>query len=365
MKHLLEFSWFSEEKAREIRDSSRRLVRAYAEACDAVEGLKKPWQWVHTKLGIPRPLFVVKAYFKDAVVRHIQITLKRLTLLRLRSYVAERPTADEMRLGIKKTAPPEQVATAEARRSAFLDQREKISGLLKEAWGDIEELDKALSEHKESTSWSINVVVKTVRRLLPVGFAAWFVAQFARLHGMPNWQLALYVGLALLAYHAFAWLALPFHDAGYRKYLLFEGYIGTPTDGLKPMEPCVSELESELFSAFKLRPPLIVSWEELAPLVHYVVLIALVLALWLDLPFDQEARKQVRWIAPSLIVFYLYRLAIVRLFLKVRYSGRSVVEMAAALFHVFDWSTVLEKKDEGETESPEGERQGGSPADGA
>lgn len=340
--------WFQESWAEKVRNAARCLVRAYAESYEAVQTLRQPIQSVMPGgLWTGRRLWVAKPLLRDAVVKHIQVNLERMTSLHLRAYIAKRPTPDEIRLRVKLTAGEEHVARAKAELQTYLDKQHRMAALLGEAEEDVHELSKLVSEHKDFASRAIRTVVSLVRRLLPIGFAGWVIAEFAHFQGMPVWPEIAFSLMMLFGYHVFAWLTLPFHDAGYRKYIYFEGYMGRATDGLDPRFPPVSRLEHSFYNLFDVRPPVVISWDDLLPPLHYLFGILLVVGLVVALPFDAIARVAAGLAGLYFVVIYVRRLTQWWAFINQRYKGRSLVELGVAAFHVFDWSTLVPGHEDG------------------
>src|ERR1700686_2490598 len=101
--------WFTEEWSTDVRDATRRLVRHYAQAVETVDALPKCF-WTIRLSGIRggmRPLCIVKPLLRDAVMEHIRRVLAQTKPLHVRAFVAGRPLPEQMRLGVKKSAPAE------------------------------------------------------------------------------------------------------------------------------------------------------------------------------------------------------------------------------------------------------------------
>lgn len=337
MNKLHELKWFDEQRATEVRDATRELVRLYCEALEAVSALPRPFQRVKfygVRSG-QRPLLVVKSFLRDVVVDHIRTVLRHSALLHLRAFAAARPLPAEVRLGVKRTAEAELVARAEARRAEFLARQQKIAAPLREAAQDIHDLGELIGDEERPGQRALKAVLRLVRRGLPFLWAGWVLAQFDRWSDSPQLQLFFFfVGTAVI-YHLTAWLTLPFHDAGERKYVLFEGYTGKASDGLDPLHPEASRLEKALFKQFGLRPPVVISWETVIPILHYGLICALIVVLWIKLPLAPVARSLAAVFGLVLIVVYLSQLFALWTLLNLRYRDRPIWEIASALLSSF------------------------------
>jgi hypothetical protein len=221
--NLKDLAWFSEAWATNVRNAVRVLVRDYAEAVELVERLSKPIQRVtyHDKLEGDRSVWVVKSLLREAVANHIQAVLRCTALVRILAFCAARPTADELQLPVKITAPPNVIGNAIADRHKFIERQKVIASLLNEAATDIRSLLEATGANGKPGQRLFKAVITGIRRILPFAGAGFVISQFAALSDAPQWQLFAFAALVTIAYHVFAWLTLPFHDAADRQFILF------------------------------------------------------------------------------------------------------------------------------------------------
>jgi len=235
--NLRDLPWFQEAWATNLRDAVRVLVRDYAETVELVEQISKPIQRVtyHDKLGGDRSVWVVKSLLREAVTHHIQAVLRNTALVRIRAFSAARPTAAELQLPVKATAPPNVIANAIAGRHKFVERQKVIASLLNEAAIDISLLLEATGVNGKPGQRLFKAIITAIRRVLPFAWAGVVITQFAALSNAPQWQLFAFAALVTVAYHVFAWMTLPFHDAADRQFILFEGYrarLGDVSDGI-------------------------------------------------------------------------------------------------------------------------------------
>ena len=332
--------------AKEVRDAARYLVNIYAQAGEGVLLLKKPWQFV-TIGGIYsiKNMFVMKPLLREAVLRHIRTNLDAVTPLALRAYRVRHllPKVTSMGLNMK-VATPDAIAKAEAERDARLKEKAVIGSLLDEALDDIASLNAILSRQPLFAARLFRVALNLVRRIAPLALAGWVIAQFKHLRGRPTWQELGFAILVLIAYHLIAWISLPFFNAAYRKFLYLNGYgfMGKPTDGLSPLEPSAKRLEGEFFKLLGQFPPIVVSWDEVIPGLHYVAVIAFVISLAFGLPLDKVVREWVLIFGGLLVYTYVMLLREWWRWIKGRYRDTSFLEIAWALVTTIDWETVLD-----------------------
>jgi hypothetical protein len=150
-------------------------------------------------------------------------------------------------------------------------------------------------------------------------------------------------------------LTLPFHDAGERKYLFFEGYIGRESDGLDPLFPPMSRYEAALFKLFGSKPPIVISWETIIPALHYGLMSVLLIVMLVKLPFTPVALTIASVFASVLIVLYFVEIHNLWTLLKLRYRGRSIGEL---LFSLFSSLNMLKSSNDSEAGGPEGDGAG-------
>lgn len=345
---------YDEKWAKDVRDAARRLVCIYASAIEAVISLRKPWQRVEFRELYSGKMFVVKPLLRDALLHHIKVNLDQATLLAMRAYQAQRPTPEETRLWVsKKNTSPERVAEKEAERSAFLERQRNTSALLNEAQDDIKSLNEIVRGQPSLAAKLFKAGISLLRRVAPFAVAGWVITRFDDLRAWPTWQVMGFALLILVAYHLVAWVSLPFFNAAYRKHLLLNGYgfMGKPSDGLMPMFPDVKRLEVAFFELFDLRPPVVVSWDEIVPALHYLVLIIFIITLSVSLPLTREARYGAWVFGAVLIIIYIRRIIEWWTWVHQRHQGRNFSEIAWALLAAIDWGTVLEPPKQGTNQS--------------
>jgi hypothetical protein len=255
-----------------------------------------------------------------------------------------------MSLGVKKTAQAEVVAEAETRRCKFVEQQERIAATLQEAAQDVHDLSELLTNEERPGKRALKGVVRLLRGGLPFLWAGWVITQFKRWSNAPPLQIFLFFLGTALVYHLTALATLLFHDAGERKYILFDGYIGEASDGLAPLSPGASRLEKAMFEKFGVHPPVVISWETIIPIFHYVVISGLVVWLWVKLPLGPTAREVAGVFGFLLIMKYLRELFLLTQLLILRYRGRSKSEILLALFTSFQ-SLVPFEEQNGESEA--------------
>lgn len=333
MKRLRDASWLDEAWARKVRDAMRLLVCHYVEAYEAVDSLKKPLQFVRLGgLSGGRRLLVFKPLLRDAVASHIETVLGNLTQLNLRAYRAARPSSEDLRLGVTCNASPERMADKKLELAKFIATQESVSVLLEEAVRDAKELRERVGNKGEGGARIFKRIVGIVRNVVPIAWAGWVVLIISGASEPDSVQFAFYVLGALIGYHAIALLGLPFHDAAERKHALFEGYLGKPSDGVAPLAPPISRFEIGLYQLFGSQPPCVIQWNQVVPLLHYAIAIALVgYAAW-ALPLLGQAKTAAMLVAGALIALYLYRLLDWWRLVRSRSHGQSVGQIVWALF---------------------------------
>jgi hypothetical protein len=336
VQKLEEHKWFNEKWASELRDAARALARHYASACEGVEALPKPFQRVALGgLRGGRRLWVVKLLFREAVNDHIRSVISRVGLLHWRAYSAARPDREELRRRVKDTAAAEAVEADKARLAEFDARQRKISELLEEASRDFREMLELLKSDERIGQNALKSILRLIRRVLPFAWAGSVIATFGRWSNAPQIQLLIFFAGVTAIYHVLAWFTLLFHDAAERKWALFQGYFGTPSDGLYPLEPVVSRLEESFFKILGSRPPIVISWETVVPVFHYITISVVMIIMLFKLPFSHTALGVALVLCALLIrkyaieLFWLWRL------LKVRYPGRAWHEIVLALLPPF------------------------------
>ncbi len=350
MGKLTEETWFNEQWATEVCDATRELVRLY---CDALEAVSEfPGFFGRVRLyGIRtgyRPLLVLKSLLREAAVDHIRAILEDVGLLHLRAFAAARPLPAEMRLGVKRTADAATIAEAEMRRSKFIARQQHVAALLKEAAEDAHELAELIAKEEKVGQRALKSIIRLFRRGLPFLWAGWVITQFQRFSNAPQLQLFLFFAGIILIYHLTALATLLFHDAAERKDILFNGYIGKASDGLDPLFPEASRLETALFKKFHVHPPIVISWETVIPILHYVLISAIIVWLWVKLPLAPVSRWFAGAVGFVLVVSYLKELVSLAKLLTLRYPGRSNWEIMRALFPWFQSLVPLAEKDQQE-----------------
>lgn len=324
-------NWFNEEWACKTSKLTRDLVRSYLKAYDAAWYMPYPFGLIHAgPLRGRKKLLVVGAFVRDAVVQHLRINLRPLKIIKERSLVVSHPVHSELSLGIKKTASPEKLERAKNKLQDFEEKREKIYLHLNEAANDIEAIEKLLSGYKSTARQVFGHMLNLIQRISPIAFFTWIGAQIQALSEMPLWHG---IGLCfawILGYHFLGLLGLPFHDADYRKYILFDGYIGKPEDGIRPLLPPISRLEIALFDHLAISRPIVVSWETLVPGVHYFFTIGMVLASVIFLPLGSVGRIVASTVGLLIIVHQISHIIWWHRFLMQRYKGISFMRIITA-----------------------------------
>jgi len=348
MNKLRELDWFNESWATEVRNTMRYLVCSYADAYEAVDRLQKPIQLVRLSgLSIGRRLLVIKPLLRDAIASHVDIVLSNITTLLLRGYRAARPTLNDLPPGVSRNAEPERRAEAEAKRAAFIQQQERIAGLLEEAVRDAKELRERIGTKGEGGTKTFKIIIRGVRRILPIAWAAWAAALISSASQTGGLQFGLYIVGVIIVYHALALLGLPFHDAAERKHALFEGIIEKPaSDGLTPMFPEVSRFENGLFKLLGTQPPVVILWDHIVPLFHYVTAAVLVAYAAFALPLEGKAKNAAWMVAAMLIFVYGRRLMEWWTLVHLRCRGRSVWQILLALFAVIQTLEIFQPPDD-------------------
>jgi len=357
---LRDLAWFDESWATEVRHAMRLLVCAYAEAYEAVDHLEKPVQFVRLSGLLPgRRLLIIKPLLRDAVASHIEIVLCNTTQLMLRAYRAARPTFDDLRLGVSHHAPPERRAEAEQQRTAFVEKQERVASLLDEAVRDAKELRERIGNKGEGGTKTFKTIIGGIRHLLPIAWAGWVVIILADVLQSTSVQFALYAVGALVVYHALALAGLPFHDAAERKHALFEVYLGGPaSDGLAPMFPEVSRFEGDLFKLFGAQPPCVIQWNQVVPLLHYVIAAALVAYAAWALPLIGQTKIAAWIMAGVLIAVYANQLVYWWRLVRMRCRGRSAWQIVWAMLAAIQVLEPLKAPDGGSEDSGESVSEG-------
>jgi hypothetical protein len=346
---------YDEKWAEEVRNGTRELVCSYARALEGVLMLKRPYQWVGLGgLSGHKNYLIFKPLLRDALLHRVRLNLDHADLLALRAYQAQRPRPKETRLGVRQGADPDIVATAEVKRRAFLESREKMASFLNEARDDIKSLSEIASTYKPLSGKIFKTAVSLVRRIAPIAVAGWVVTQFDKLRTWPTWQAILFALLILVAYHFVAWISLPFFNAAFREYVYLDGYMGKSTDGLDPLFPPVKRVEEHFYKLFDARPPIVVSWDEVVPILHYIALVILIVMLAVGLPLADKARVGAYLFAMLLIPLYLRRITVCCKWIAKKHQGRTFGEVALAFLTAIDWGAMSEAKEES-TESPSNE----------
>jgi hypothetical protein len=323
--------WFTEQWATEVRDAARKLVRLYAEAIETVDLLPR-WIWRVRLSGLRggmRPLIVVKPLLRDAVANHVRRVLTRTQLLQLRGFMAGRPLPETRRRGRRKAATPAAVIAK--------SRQEKIAILLEEAARDVKGLLEVVGEDEKVGRQAFAALVRAARRWLPVIWAGVVISQFDRLSGWPQFQPLAFFLLVTIAYHLAAALTLPLHDAAERKHVYMNGYLGAKEpDGLNALVPPATRREADLFKLLGPKPPIVISWEIIIPVLHYALMSVLLVIMLIKLPFTSEARAIAGIFAAVLGIIYFRAVMQLWALIKVRYRDRSVWEVLAALLPSFD-----------------------------
>jgi hypothetical protein len=281
-------------------------------------------------------MFVLGAFVRDAVCRHVSINLGHLRVVATKALIAATPTRSETSLRVKKTAPIDVVRRAEYDAEQDAATRKAITEHLHSAATDIDVLAKLIAKHKSATRHVLGLFGGLILRISPFALFTWISTQLTALPALPLWYG---IGLCvtwMIAYHLIGVIGIPLHDAEYRKYLLFEGYIGSPEDGVCPLFPNVSRLEQELYEHLKIAPPIVVSWETLIPVVHDVFIILIVAASFWLLPLDGRARVIVLVVGTLIVGLRIRHIRNWRRLIAQRYPGRSLVQLVMALLTEYE-----------------------------
>jgi hypothetical protein len=186
-----------------------------------------------------------------AVSRHVRVNVKALRSVLVGATGAVERWCPEDR--------PAQSAIAEA-----MEKVQKFAQEIKESEdGDTHPSSKLLDG-------AFDLFLKTVVPAGSVSTLFWTVARSTYWILIFGW---------VVLYHILGLVGILIHDSEHRKELLFEGYIGTPSDGVKPLFPNVSRVERALYEHLGVSPPVVVAWGEVVwPGVHYGVTTAAVIA---------------------------------------------------------------------------------------
>ena len=307
--------------ATELHCRTRRLTQLYAAACISAWHMPHPWKFIHPRgLWGGRRLLVVGWLVRDVVVRHIQINLKHARYVNYLTEVVSRPTCEETRLGVKKTAPSETIQKAQEEQRKRQQVRQIVLSHMKNAAADLKSLEQEVGNYKSLSAQIINLIFGIVKHVSPLAFLTWVATQFAKVVNMPLWQGVLVCSLWIVIYNLLGLIAVPFHDAGYRKHLLFEGYIGTPDDKIKPLMPPVSRLEKEFYAHLGIVRPVVISWDDLLPPVHYIVTILMIVSSVVLLPLHKEVFAMGIVAGTALIVLNVNQLRWWRRLMRHRYD---------------------------------------------
>jgi hypothetical protein len=184
---------------------------------------------VQRRLQPRRSILVIGSLARDAVIRHIRSNLRAI--------------ADDVE---------------SIQHSCSLRGDGIVSEILGRTAKDIEPLSERVAP-EEGGIRSVLDLVSTFgwKWIVPFLGPAGFLWCFVRLYGALGLCLAW-----VLTYHALALIGVVFHDSEYRKQILFEGYIGTPSDEIKPLHPSVLEREGQVYSHLGIIPPVVVMWGE-------------------------------------------------------------------------------------------------------
>jgi hypothetical protein len=331
--NMKEFDWFTEQWAEEAYSRTTELIRIYMVAYDAASHMSYPYEWVSLG-GIwgSRKILVVRAFTRDAVIRHIQINLITMRVLADREFIISHPVKSEISLGVRNTAPDDAKKRAAYELSIFEEKRQRVAGYLKDALIEFEALEKFVSKYKNTTNKIAGQMLKLVIRISPLGFITWFVTQFQKLPDLPLLHAITLCLLWIIGYNLLGMLGIPFHDADYRKYNLFEGFMGNPTDGIRPLEPPVSRREQDFYTHLGIGKPVIISWEVLIPVVHYVVTILMVIVSIIMLPLNQQGRIIASVIGLIIVMAQIKKILLWRILIKGRYNKLTFVKLLLSFF---------------------------------
>jgi hypothetical protein len=277
-----------------------------------------------------RRLLVVGAFARDAIISHIQINLRQTGIVRQRADLVSHPDASETGLGVKKTAREEVIRAAEDKQKAFEVKRSKIAANLDQAVADLKELEESVAKYRSVSNQIVSLIFGLIKNLSPLAFLTWVIRGFSRIGHMPWWQGVLLCSAWIIIYNLLGLLGMPFHDASYRKYLLFEGYIGTPSDGVKPLSPNVARLEEEFYKHLGIARPIVVSWDDLIPPVHYAVTALLITASFLVLPLSKNIRGPAALVGLALVYSQVRMLVIWRKLMRSRFEKSGLMKLIVA-----------------------------------
>lgn len=326
---LKDQNWFNEEWALKTRAISKNLVRLYLAACDSAWRAPYPFQTVRLGgLWGGRKLWVVGAFVKDAVIRHVQQNLERAQLVELRALMASHPTTEDTRLGVKLTASEESVREAKEKLREKEEIRKRIAAALRSAADEFKMLDGVVGKHKSVVNQVLGFLFGLIKYISPLAVLGWAVSQFSELRHLPLWQGVVLCLSWIVVYHLLGLLGIPFHDAGYRKYLLFEGYTGQPDDGIPPLFPNVARIEDEFYNHLGISKPIVVSLDDIIPLLHAAGSIFLVSASLWFLPLNATIRSPAIVVGLIIIASQLQTLFIWRSLLRMRYPNQGIVSLA-------------------------------------
>ncbi len=335
MKKLEELDWFKPEWAKSVQISTRKLVCAYAEAYEAIEAMPKALQLVDLS-GIwhySRRLVLFKFLLRYAVASHIEVMHKHANLLRLRAFRASRPTAEDLRFLHVKKPTEEEKTEANQKLATFQAKQQTVASALDEATTDFALLHERIANEGKVGAKLFKQTVSFVRRFLPVAWAWWVVHVINNFPQGSSWQMWSVSVAVIAVYHILGLLGVPFHDASERKHIFFDGYMGgAGSDGLAPCAPPMARLEKEFFKLFGQKPPLVLLWDQVVPLLHYLVAGLFVVVIAWKLPLAEDQKRQLWAAAIALNILYFWRVKTWWLLLKRRYPGRSVSEILLALF---------------------------------
>jgi len=265
-------------------------------------------------------------------LRHIQVNLGRAKLIEIRALMANHPTAEDRRLGIKLSAPPESIQAAKEEQKKREDKRKLITKSLEAAANDLKALSNVVSMHKNVVNVVLSFLLGAIKHISPLAVLSWAIARVGELGGLPLWQGTLLCLSWLIIYNLLGLLGVPFHDAGYRKFLLFEGYIGKPSDGIEPLFPTVSRIEDEFYTHLGISKPIVVSLDDLIPAFHATATIALTMIAMLFLPLDGAVIPYALIFAFVIVCSQTARLWQWRRLLRQRYPERSLFSLTVITY---------------------------------
>lgn len=283
------FPWFDLTWAEELRGRTRQLTRIYLEACAAAWRMPHPYGTVRPGgLWGGRKLWIIGWLVRDAVIRHLQINLKQASLVDYLAAIVASPTSAERSLGIRKTASTEAISAAEERQMQREAKRQEVLSCLNDASADLKTVQDQVSSYKSVSNQIVGSIIGVAKNVAPLAVLAWIAKQFSLLAIKPLWQGVALCVLWIILYNSLGLLSVPFHDASYRKHLLFEGYMGKPEDGVSPLFPSVSRVEKEFYEHLGIQQPLVVSWDDLIPPFHYLVTVLIIVASLCVLPLNRQ-----------------------------------------------------------------------------